>query len=280
MAKLWKAAAVQMDCQLGDIELNLRRMREFLEMAAANDAQLVVFPECALAGYCYRSKEEAWPFAQMIPGPATKEIAAECEKLNLFAVFGLLEKDESHLFNSVACVGPSGLIASYRKTHLPYLGIDRFVTPGNRPYQVFDLGGLRVGILICFDGSFPEPCRVLALQGADLIVLPTNWPEGAWCSSAHTPAMRAHENHLYFLACNRVGIEGAFRFIGRSRITDWNGVDLAYLEEAKEGMILAELDPQAARQKRVVNVPGEYELDRIAGRRPELYGPLVESIRV
>jgi predicted amidohydrolase len=255
-------------------------MREFLEMAAANAARLVVFPECALAGYCYRSKEEAWPLGQTIPGPATQEIAAVCEKLNLFAIFGLLEKDERHLFNSVACVGPKGIVGSYRKTHLPYLGVDRFVTPGNRAYEVFDLGGLRIGMLICFDGSFPEPCRVLALQGADLIALPTNWPEGAWCSSAHIPAMRAHENHIYFLACNRVGIEGAFRFIGRSRITDWNGVDLAYLEGFQEGLILAELDPQAARQKRVVNVPGEYELDRFAGRRPELYGPLVQSIRV
>jgi predicted amidohydrolase len=280
MAKSWKVAAVQMDCQLGDAELNLRRIREFLEMAAANGAHLAVFPECALAGYCYRSKEEAWPLAQTIPGPATKEVAAECAKLNLFAVFGLLERDENHLFNSVACVGPKGLVGSYRKTHLLHLGVDRFVTPGNRPYEVLDLGGLRIGILICFDGSFPEPCRVLALKGADLIVLPTNWPEGASCSAAHMPAMRAHENHLYFLACDRVGIEGAFRFIGQSRITDWNGVDLAYLEEPKEGMILAELDPQAARQKRVVNVPGEYELDRIASRRPELYGPLVQSIRV
>jgi predicted amidohydrolase len=141
---------------------------------------------------------------------------------------------------------------------------------------VWDIDGLRVGMLICFDGSFPEASRVLALLGADLIVLPTNWPSGGRCSCDYVPPMRAHENHVYFMAVNRVGEEGGFSFIGNTRVVDWDGKNLAAAPEPKEAVIYAEIDPAKARQKRVVFVPGEYEVDRIAGRRPELYGPLVQ----
>ncbi len=275
MSRPWTVAAVQMDVLQGDIPHNLARIKHFLEVAANDGARFVVFPECVLSGYCYRSKEEAWPYAQPIPGPATQELAECCRKLDLFTVIGLLERDGEDLYNAAVCVGPEGVVGSYRKTHLPYLGVDRFVTPGSRPYEVLDLGDFKIGMLICFDGSFPEPCRILALLGADLIVLPTNWPDGAQCSAAHVPPMRAHENHVYFLSCNRVGIENAFRFIGNSRVTDWTGTDLASLDHADEGVLIAELDPDAARQKRVILVPGEYEIDRIASRRPELYGPIV-----
>ena len=88
--------------------------------------------------------------------------------------------------------------------------------------------------------------------------------------------MRAHENHVYFMSVNRVGEEGGFSFIGNSRVADWNGKNLAHAPDPIETVIYAEIEPALARQKRVVFVPGEYEVDRIAGRRPELYGPLVQ----
>ena len=89
------------------------------------------------------------------------------------------QREGEHLYNSAVCIGPEGVVSNYRKTHLPFLGVDRFVTPGTRPYEVFNLGGLKVGILICFDGSFPESARILTLLGADLVVLPTNWATNA-----------------------------------------------------------------------------------------------------
>lgn len=276
----WKIAAIQMDCQIGDIDDNLRRIKLHMELAAEEDAKLIVFPECALSGYCYQSKEHAWPNAMDLKSEAMAELIEHCEELDVHVVVGFLEREGNDLYNSAVCLGPDGVVGCYRKTHLPFLGVDRFVTPGNRPYEVYDLGGLKIGILICFDGSFPEPCRVLSLLGADLIVLPTNWPEGAWGSAAHIPAMRALENHVYFLSCNRVGIENMFRFIGQSRIIDWTGEDLDYLDSPEEGMLLAEIHPDLARDKTTVFVPGEYEVNRMAGRRPELYGPLLETIRI
>src|SRR5437868_6580790 len=172
----WTIAGVQMDCRLADRAANLAAIRGKLREAADHGARLVIFPECILSGYCFASAAEARPHAEPLPGPATEALADDCRRLNLFAIFGLLERDGDSLYNSAALVGPQGLIGSYRKTHLPCLGVDRCTAVGGRPYQVHDLGGLRVGMLICYDGSFPEASRVLALDGADLIALPTNWP--------------------------------------------------------------------------------------------------------
>jgi predicted amidohydrolase len=272
----WKIAGVQMDCRLGDRRANLERMQAGLHEAAGQGARLVVFPECALTGYGFDSKDEAWPHGETLPGPASDAVVDVCRRLGVWAVFGLLERDEAtgRLFNAAALVGPSGLVAGYRKVHLPYLGVDRFTTSGDRPFAVHDLGGLRVGLNICYDGSFPEAARVLMLLGADLIVLPTNWPPGAAGTVRHLMPARALENHVYYAAVNRVGQERGFRFIGQSRVLDCNGELLAAAGEHGEEVVYADVDPAWARQKHLVKIPGKYELDRLADRRPEMYGPL------
>src|SRR5205823_5644203 len=185
----WTIAGVQMNCRLAEPAVNLATIRAKLREAARRGAKLVVFPECAIPGYCFTSKAEAWEVAEPLPGPSTNALAAECRELGVWAIVGLLERDEASekLYNAAVLVGPDGLSGSYRKAHLPCLGVDRFTDCGDRPFAVHDLGGL---------------------QGALTI--------------------------LY-----------------------------------------AEIDPARARQKRIVNIPGEYEVDRVKDRRPELYGPLV-----
>jgi predicted amidohydrolase len=275
----WSVAGVQFDCQFKQPDKNLETMRRYTRELAGQGAKLIVFPECALPGYCFASKADAVPFAEPLPGPSSQAMASLCKELGVFVIYGLLERDGERLFNAVALVGPNGLVGSYRKAHLPFLGVDRFVTPGDRPFQVFDIDGLYVGMLICYDGGFPEATRVLALLGADLVVLPTNWPQGALCSASHIPEMRAHENHIYFMCVNRAGSEGGFRFIGLSRLCDWNGQTLAGAASDGVETFVGKVDPEQARQKRVINKPGEYELDRLANRRPDLYGPLVAPVR-
>lgn len=270
----WTIACVQMDCAIADVGRNLAAIRQGLAEAAAGGARLVVFPECALSGYCYRSKEEALPHAQPLPGPASDALADDCRRLNVFALTGLLERTAAgELFNACALVGPDGLVATYRKIHLPFLGIDRFVTPGDRPFAVHDLGGLRVGINICYDGSFPESARVLTVLGADLVVLPTNWPTGARTTIPLCEA-RALENNIWYAAVNRVGEERGFRFIGQSRIVDPSGRVVTQAGEDGCEILYADIDPALARAKRVVKVPGEHEIDRVNDRRPEMYAPL------
>jgi predicted amidohydrolase len=272
----WTIAGVQMDCRFGDVAANLAAVRRGLHQAADRGARLIVFPECALTGYCFRSKDEASPHAEALPGPASDALAADCRARDVFAIVGLLERGPAgELFNACLLVGPGGLIGGYRKIHLPYLGVDRFTTPGDRPFAVHDLGGLRVGINICYDGSFPESARVLTLLGADLVVLPTNWPTGALSTVPLTEA-RALENTIYYAAVNRVGEERGFRFIGRSRIIGPDGGLLTEAGADAEEIILATIDPARARAKRVVKVPGEHEVDRVGDRRPEMYGPLVK----
>jgi predicted amidohydrolase len=271
---IWEIAGVQMDCLLGDRRANLEAIRARLETAATRGAMLVVFPECILSGYGFRSKEDALPHAEPVPGPSTEALAADCRRLGVWTVVGMLERDGDRLFNAAALIGPSGLVAVYRKVHLPCLGVDRFTTPGDRPLAVHDLGGLRVGINICYDASFPEASRVLALLGADLIVLPTNWPPEAWRNPRLVVPTRALENHVYYAAVNRIGKESGFRFIGQSRIADCSGDLLAAADGDEDTILYATVDPERARNKRIVNMPGEYEVDRVSDRRPEMYGPV------
>ena len=273
----WKIATAQMDCKIADKAANLESIRTRLREAAAKGARLVVFPECAVAGYCFESKAEAWPHAETLPGPSTDALAAVCSQLGVFVVAGLLERDGDHLFNACALVGPDGFVAGYRKAHLPCLGIDRFVTPGDRPFAVHDLGGLRIGMNICYDGSFPETARVLMLLGADLVVLPTNWPDGSQNTIKYLMQARALENNIFYAACNRVGVERGFRFLGRSRIIDVNGELLAASEDEQPAILYADIDPARARNKRLIKIPALYELHRTRDRRPDLYGVLTKG---
>ena len=275
----WKIAAVQMNCRLADTKGNLENIRIKLREATAQGAKLVIFPECVLSGYCFESKDEAWPHAETLPGPSTQVLADDCRQLGVWAIYGLLERVDAgnQLFNAAALIGPNGLAATYRKIHLPFLGVDRFTTPGDRPFEVHDLGGLKVGINICYDGGFPESARVLMLQGADLIVLPTNWPPGAINTAKYIIPARAIENSVYYAAVNRTGEERGFRFIGQSKIVDVTGNSLAEAADDKEQILYGEVDPARARNKRVVNIPGKYELDRINDRRPEMYRVLCDE---
>lgn len=273
---LWKIAAVQMGCRFADIPSNREAIRAKLREAAGQGAKLVVFPECILTGYGFESAEEAWPCAEKLPGPTSEIIAKDCREWNVWCVYGMLECGGDRFYNACALVGPNGFVASYRKIHLPILGVDRFATRGDRPFAVHDLGGLKIGINICYDGSFPESSRVLTLQGADLILLPTNWPTGARGAVLPMTIARAIENHVYYMGVNRIGEERGFRYIGTSRIVDYNGQLLASSPGDEETILYAEIDPERARDKQVVIVPGKYEVNRVEHRRPEMYGDLLE----
>jgi 5-aminopentanamidase len=267
-------AIAQIDIAFADRPRNLERMIQVLEETAAKGAKLTVFPEAALAGYCFDSLEEARPQAERIPGPSTERMANFCKKLGVFAVYGLLEADGERIFNACALVGPEGVIGSYRKIHLPYLGVDRFTTPGDRPFAVHEAAGMRIGMHICYDGGFPESARVMTLLGADLVVLPTNWPPGAECMAGCAVNTRAMENNIYYAACDRVGDERGFHFIGLSKICDPRGSVLAEAAHEREEILYAQIDVEKARQKKIVRVPKLHEIDRIRDRRPEMYGEI------
>lgn len=270
-----KIAGVQMDVQLAAVKQNVAAIADRYAEARRNGAELVVFPECAVTGYCFDSHAEALPAAEPIPGPVTEMMTAMCRELGGYVIYGTLERDGDRLFNAAVAVSGDGVLGSYRKTHLPYLGVDRFTTYGDRPFAVHAAGSLRFGMNICYDGGFSEPARCLALLGADLIVLPTNWPAGAEMAAEYAVNTRAMENTVYYMSVNRVGIERGFGFIGRSRICDPLGRSLAVSTDREETILYADIDPELARQKHIIRVPGKHEIDRIADRRPEIYGPIM-----
>ena len=279
MTNIIKIAVVQTNPALMKNEENLNGIICNTKEAASNGVNLIVFPECSLTGYIFNSRKEALPYAETIPGPAIKRIAALCKELNVFVILGLLEKDKNKLYNAAALISPEGLIGSYRKNHLPYLGIDRFVDRGNRPFEVYSTPVGNIGIEICYDIIFPENSRVMALQGADILVLPTNFPRGRGEKiTDHVVTTRAIENRVYVVTANRIGSERGHGFSGLSKIAGATWETLALASPDKEEIIYAEIDLDVARKKHDTIKPGQHETDFIKDRRPELYGIISEPV--
>jgi predicted amidohydrolase len=272
-----KIAVVQMDVILSGKQANLARILDAASAAARSGAKIVVFPECALTGYCFDSLEEARSVAEPVPGPSTETIARLTRQLDCTVIVGMLEGHGEKVYNAAAVIETGGITGTFRKIHLPFVGVDRFTTPGDRPFTPFQTREGKVGVNICYDASFPESARVLKLQGAQLLAVPTNWPieSDSW---QHVTNVRALENHMVVAAADRTGEERGFRFAGRSQIADFTGKLLAEAGEEDETIIYAEIDLAAADQNRVVRVPGTYEIDRIAGRRPEMYGAITQAV--
>jgi 5-aminopentanamidase len=271
-----RVAVAQIEPRLGEKERNVETCVARMEEGAARGAQLLVLPECAIPGYMFESADEALPFAEEIPGPTTELLEREARRLGLYVVCGLLERDREGLRNAAVLVSPDdGLIGTYRKTHLPFLGVDRFVVPGDElPVWETPLG--RIGIEICYDLRFPEVTRTLALRGADLVAHPTNFPMAARLQTELITVARAAENRVYLLTANRVGKERWGEFCGWSQIVDPYGTRLAEADETEETLLVADVEVEKARDKDYV-IPGEYELYLFGHRRPELYGALIEE---
>jgi predicted amidohydrolase len=272
----FRVAALQLDPQLGEVDRNLDRIGRAVAEAAAEGAELAVAPEAAVTGYAFASASEAMPVARRATASAADRLAEMAARHRISIICGSIEAEAEELFNAALLLTADGRRFVYRKTHLPFLGVDRFVTPGGDPPFVVDLGAVRVGMLICYDLRFPEAARICALEGADLIALPTNWPQGVEFHPQLFAPARAAENHCYLVAADRVGTERGVTFIGRSLIVDFDGKPLAQAGTTDEETLLADVDPGAARATHVRRRPGEHEWDTIADRRPGLYERLLE----
>jgi predicted amidohydrolase len=267
-------AVVQMRPEPLDPEQNLRRIDGWMARAADAGARLAVFPECALTGY-FLTRPEAERVAETASGPRSRALQTACARYRLIAAVGTIERaEDGSLYNAALLVGPEGLLAVYRKTHLLCLGVDRFLSRGPQPPRVVPTDQGRLGLLICYDLRFPEPMRALALDGAQVILLPTAWPASAVFYPDFLVRARALENGVYLAAANRAGEERGQPFLGRSLIVGPDGEVLAEARGDEETMLVAEVDPSHSDAKRRVFRPGEYEVDLLADRRPELYGRL------
>lgn len=270
-------AVAQTEPSLGEIDRNLETIVARLEDAAEAGARLLVLPECAVTGYVFESYEEALQSAQEVPGNAVSAIEDACDRLGIHAVCGLLAREGDILRNRAVLVGPDGLIGFYDKSHLPFLGVDRFVVAGDGPYEPFVTPIGSIGIEICYDLRFPEVTRAYALAGAEVIAHPTNWPLAARTNAEFITRSRALENRVFLLTSNRIGVERSVEFCGWSQIVAPTGSRLREADAKDEDLLIADIDPGDARVKDIIPSPGEYEMHLFGHRRPELYGALVEQ---
>ena len=274
MLPTMKVAAVQTNVVFNDPQANAARAVAEIERLAAQGVKLAILPECFLTGYCVDSVEEAERISISREDGALETVQVAADRSDVTVALGFAESANDRLYNTVAYFEPHTEARFYRKTHLPILGFDKFATPGDE-LPLFDTKLGRIGVLICFDQRFPEPARVLALAGADVIVVPTNWPVGAEISAEIICLARAAENRVWVVTANRVGTENGFEFIGRSKIIGPTGSVVA-AAGAGEAVLVADLDLAEARQKRTVTIPGKYETEVFKPRRPDLYGNLLE----
>ena len=272
-----RVACAQINVAFNDPAKNVDRAVQVLQAAQANGTDLVVFPECFLTGYCVSTPEDADAICIELQSSAIEALCEECASLGVHAVVGFARRANGRRYNSAVLIEPNKTVHCYDKTHLPELGLDRFVTRGEAlPLFRTEIGA--IGVLVCFDLRHPEATRVLALKGAELIVLPTNWPEGAYAAPEFIASARAAENRVFLATCNRIGEENGYRFIGRSAIYSVGGRPLAQAGE-NEDVVTADIDLTEARSKRSVIRLGEYEITMFESRRPELYGELTDPIQ-
>jgi len=254
-----RIACVQMAPVIGDVDANRSRSLQLIEQAAAQGAQLVVLPELTNSGYVFANRQEAFALAEPLPdGPTAQAWTALAQRLGIYLVAGIAEHAGDRLYNSALVTGPQGYIGTYRKLHL-WDEENQFFEPGNLGLPVFhtELGCL--GVAICYDGWFPEVYRLLALQGVDIVAVPTNWPSSPETPDnpriAHALAVAgAHSNGLIVACADRSGTERGQYFVGSSLIVDSQGRVAGDPASAdQEEVLIAQVDVQAARRARRVN---------------------------
>lgn len=271
-------ASVQTAPVMGDVAANVARSIELVEQAAAQGARLVVLPELANTGYMFASREEAHALAESVPdGPSSRAWIALAQRLDIYLVAGIAERSGGRLYNAAIIAGPDGYLGTYRKLHL-WGDENLFFEPGDLGLPVFHTELGRIGVAICYDGWFPEVYRLLALRGADIVAVPTNWvpmpgqtPDGP--AMAHALAIAgAHSNGLTLVCADRVGVERGQPFVGRSLIVGSQGwTSAGPASHDREEVLLARVDVMASRRARQLNDFNHVLRDR----RRDLYDELL-----
>jgi N-carbamoylputrescine amidase len=215
-----RVAALAINGLLGNPQQNLDAIAHWSKQAKDAGADLALFPELVVHGHC---APDTWYQAEPVPdGPSTERLCRISRDLDLFLSVGLSEKEHDIVYNTQVLTGPSGFIGAQRKLHMSR-DEALFYTGAKQAPAVFDIGKCRVGTSICFDGTFPEVSRILALHGADVLLMPhaarmTMWtddPESVKQAAAapvnyftRLYAARAYENACFAVVCNQAGRAG------------------------------------------------------------------------
>jgi predicted amidohydrolase len=265
----------QLAPRIADLEANralsVRAIREAVDAGAG----IVVLPELVTSGYVFASREEARSVAIAPDHPLFADWAAEAARGPAVVVGGFCELgDDGNLYNSAAVVDAGGVLAVYRKTHLWDTEKEVF-EPGAELPPVVETPAGRIGVLVCYDLEFPELTRSLALRGADLLAVPTNWPVVDRPPGERPPEViiaqaAARTNRVFVACCDRTGTERGQEWMAGTTLIDEMGWVLAAVDG--EGAAAADMDLPRARVKTITE-----RADTLLDRRPELYGDVAAS---
>jgi predicted amidohydrolase len=259
-----KIALYQGPGRINDVDAAFRLMAEKAGQAAANGANLLILPEMYLSGYNI-GPEAA--LAQALAPQALTAAQTIAETHHIALVFGYPERVGAQVANSAVLIGPGGeILLNYRKTHLfGDLDRDMFKAVGDR-FGIAELNGFKIGLLICYDIEFPEPARILALAGADILLIPTAQMAPYTQVAKLLIPTRAYENQLYVAYANHSGSDDGLNYVGLSSICGPDGAVLAAAGTGEE-MLYATADKAHHEKVRQVD-------PLIHDRRPELYAPI------
>ncbi len=301
-----RVASVQFQHVPNDKAANFAKMRSFIVRAAAQQVELIVFPEMCITGYWHvrkLAKDELLALAEPVPeGDSTQELLALAAAHGMTIGAGLIERGaDGEMYNSYVVALPDGRAVCHRKLHAFE---HEFIRPGNR-YTVFDLPqGGKAGVLICYDNNLIENARITALLGAEILLAPHQtggcrsrspramgpidpqlWerrhenpaalaaelqgPKGRGWLMRWLPA-RAHDNGMFLLFSNGIGLDDDEVRTGNAMILDPYGEILVESHQADDDMVVADLDASL--------LPTSSGRRWLQARRPELYTPLTVPV--
>jgi len=298
-----RAGVVQFEHAAGDKEANFAKIDAFARRPAGEGVQILVFPECCITGYWYLrnlTREGLAKIAEAVPaGESTRRLVGLARHTGMTIGAGLVEADGDRFYNTYVVAMPNGEVRRHRKIQ----AFEHEHISAGSEYTVFDTPhGVRVGVLICYDNNIVENVRITALMGAEVLLAPHQTggcnsisPFGmkpidpaVWHRRAEEPEAiraefvgdkgrawlmrwlpsRAHDNGLFLLFANGVGVDDDEIRTGNAMILDPYGRTVAETNEPADDMVVADLD--------LSMIPLSTGRRWLRARRPELYAPLVQ----
>lgn len=265
----YQIAMIQMSSKMLDPKSNIKKAEAYLRQAAANGAKLVLLPESFAAGYDGTRIPEMMALAEPQDGVTITRMRELAAQLGIFVLAPIFYRNgaggvenRAFLIDDTGCV-----LGGYSKTHP--VGEERRLLCRGTEYPVFDTKLGKIAILICYDACFPETSRLLALKGAQVILVPSAWRGNFYFTEWWdlNIACRALDNLVYVAAVNMTGPTGRQFFAGHTRLCGPTGEVLCTCDMTEEKVLYGEIDPGRIAKEREFNTV-------LTDRHPEDYGPL------
>ncbi len=255
-----------------DLAANVQRGLDAVRRAAEAGADIIAFAELAFSPFYPQrhATPETLARAEPIPGPTTDAFAALARDLGVVLVLNLFERDGNNTFDTSPVIDADGtLLGRTRMVHITdYEAFHEqgYYAPGDQGVPVYDTAAGRIGVAICYDRHYPEYLRALALQGAEVVVVPQAGSVGEWPDGLYEAEMQvAAFQHGFFTALvNRVGPEERLTFAGESFICNPTGEVIARAAQGTEEILHADLDLSEVERSHARRL-------FLRDRRPDLY---------